>query len=59
MSELVKEQQEFLKRLAEEMMDLATAVVKDYKTNPSEMSGSITEVHIDSPILDEKQNDTE
>ena len=59
MTELTKEQQELLKQLTEEIMNLATSVVDDYKMNPSEMSGSITEVHIDSPILDEKQNDTE
>jgi len=56
MSELTKEQQELLKRLTDEMMNLATEVVDDYETNPSEMSGSTTQVHIDSPILDEDDN---
>jgi hypothetical protein len=55
MKELTKEQQELLKRLANEMMNLATSVVDDYETNPSEMSGSITEVHIDSPILEDEE----
>ena len=55
MSELTKEQQELLKRLAEEMMNLATSVVDDYEMNPSEMSGSITEVHMDSPILEDEE----
>ena len=55
MSELTKEQQELLKRLANEMMNLATSVVDDYEMNPSEMSGSITEVHIDSPILEDEE----
>ena len=58
MIELTKEQQELLKRLAAEITNLATAVVDDYETTPSEMSGSITEVHIDSPILKE-EDDTE
>ena len=56
MSELTKEQKEELKRLADEIMNLATSVVDDYEMNPSEMSGSITEVHMDSPILDEDDN---
>jgi hypothetical protein len=56
MKELTKEQQELLKRLTDEMMNLATEVVHDYEENPSEMSGSITQIHIDSPILDEEDN---
>ena len=55
MKELTKEQKEELKRLADEIMNLATSVVDDYETNPSEMSGSITEVHIDSPILEDEE----
>ena len=58
MSELTKEQQKLLKRLADEIMNLAISVVDDYEMNPSEMSGSITEVHIDSPILKD-DDDTE
>lgn len=57
MAELTKEQQELLKRLADEIMNLATSVVDDYEQNPSEMSGSITEVHIDSPILEDDDAD--
>ena len=56
MSELTKEQQELLKRLTDEIMNIATEVVDDYETNPSEMSGSVTQIHIDSPILDEDDN---
>jgi len=55
MSELTKEQQELLKRLTDEMMNLATEVVDDYEMNPSEMSGSITEVHMNSPILEDEE----
>ena len=55
MKELTKEQKEELKRLADEIMNLATLVVDDYEMNPSEMSGSITEVHIDSPILEDEE----
>ena len=38
MKELTKEQKEELKRLADEILNLSTEVVKDYETNPSEMS---------------------
>ena len=54
MKELTKEQKEELKRLADEIMNLATEVVDDYEKNPSEMSGSVTEVHMDSPILEDQ-----
>ena len=55
MKELTKEQQEELKRLADEIMNLATSVVDDYEMNPSEMSGSTTQIHIDSPILEDEE----
>jgi len=55
MSELTKEQQELLKRLTDEMMNLATEVVDDYEKNPSETSGSITQVHINSPVLNDEE----
>ena len=58
MKKSIKEQQELLQRLTDEIMNLATEVVQDYELNPSEMSGSITEVHIDSPLLKDK-DDTE
>ena len=51
MKELTREQKEELKRLADEIMNLATSVVDDYEMNPSEISGSITQVHINSPVL--------
>ena len=55
MKELTKEQKKELKRLADEIMNLATSVVDDYEMNPSETSGSITEVHMDSPILEDEE----
>ena len=54
MKKSIKEQQELLQRLTDEIMNLATEVVQDYELNPSEMSGSVTEVHIDSPLLKDK-----
>ena len=44
-----------LKRLTDEIMNLATSVVDDYEMNPSEMSGSVTQIHIDSPILEDEE----
>ena len=55
MKELTKEQKEELKRLTDEIMNLATSVVDDYEMNPSEMSGSVTQIHIDSPILEDEE----
>ena len=54
MKKSMKEQQELLQRFADEIMDLATEVVTDYETNPSEISGSSVEIHEDSPFLDER-----
>ena len=33
-------------------------VLEDYKINPSELSGSVTQIHIDSPFLDGDQDDS-
>ena len=56
--ELSKEQKEELQKLTDELADMSIGVIEDYKLNPSEMSGSITQVHIDSPILNNKKNDS-
>ena len=48
---LSKTQQEELKKLISEITDDAKKVVNDYKDNPSEMSGSITQIHEHSPYL--------
>ena len=34
-------------------MKEAKAVAKDYKDNPTDMSGSYVHIHEDSPILDD------
>ena len=54
MKKSIKEQQELLQRLADEIMNLATEVVTDYEINPSEISGSYVEIHEDSPFLNER-----
>ena len=40
-----------LQSIIAEIEQLAKEVVKDYKKTPSEMSGSITQVHESSPFL--------
>ena len=40
-----------LQSIMTEIEQLAKDVVKDYKDEPSEMSGSITQVHESSPFL--------
>ena len=42
---------EVLRSLIAEIEQLAKEVVGDYKKTPSEMSGSITQVHESSPLL--------
>ena len=51
---LNKKQKEELQKLTDEMMSLATEVVEDYKETPSEISGSVVEIHEESPFLDEE-----
>jgi len=50
---LLKYQQEELKKLISEITDEAKNVVEDYTKNPSKMSGSVTQVHVNSSILKE------
>ena len=52
MTKLTKKQSVELQRLTDEIMSLATEVVEDYKRTPSEMSGSLTQIHMNSSILD-------
>ena len=51
---LTKKQKEELQKLTEELMNLSTEVVEDYKLNPSEISGSVVEINENSPFLDEE-----
>ena len=47
-----------LEKLKKEILDEAKKVVEDYTKNPSQLSGSLTQVHEDSPALDtEKDSD--
>ena len=40
-----------IKKLVKEITEEAKKVVEDYTNSPSEMSGSMTQVHEDSPLL--------
>ena len=48
-----KEIQEIIKQITVE----AKIVVEDYAKNPSEISGSVVQIHENSPILDEDEKD--
>ena len=55
MSLLTDKQKEEIQKLADEVLKEAELVVKEYEENSTETSGSITQVHIDSPILKESE----
>ena len=48
---------EELEKLIKEMTEDAKAMVEDYVKNPSELSGSVTQIHEDSPLLKENKKD--
>ena len=50
--DLTKEQREELEKLQKEILDEAKKVVDDYVDNPSEISGSVINIHQNSPFLD-------
>ena len=45
-----------LERLKKEILEEAKKVVKDYVDNPSDISGSVVNIHQNSPFLDEDEN---
>ena len=42
-----------LERLKKEILDEAKKVVEDYVDNPTDISGSVVNIHQNSPFLDE------
>ena len=50
---LTKKQKEELQKLTDELMELSTEIVEDYKLNPSKISGSTIQVNENSPYLDD------
>ena len=51
LNKLSKKDREELDKLIEEITKEAKSVVEDYAKNPSEMSGSIHQVHENSPYV--------
>ena len=51
--DLTKEEKEELEQLKKEIMDEAKKVVDNYVDNPSDISGSVVNIHENSPFLDE------
>ena len=51
--DLTKEEKEELELLKKEIMDEAKKVVDNYVDNPSDISGSVVNIHENSPFLDE------
>ena len=54
--DLTKEQREELEKLQKEIIDEAKKVVEDYVDNPSDTSGSVVNIHQNSPFLDEDED---
>ena len=54
--DLTKEQKEELEKLQNEIIDEAKKVVDNYVDNPSEISGSVINIHQNSPFLDSDEN---
>jgi hypothetical protein len=46
-----KKQKKELQKLISKITEEAKSVVDDYTKNPSEMSGSVTQVHENSPLI--------
>ena len=56
MSLLTDKQKEELQKLADEVLKEAKLVKEDYEKNPSDISGSVVNVHENSPFLDADDN---
>ena len=46
-----------LERLKKEILEEAKKVVEDYVDNPSDISGSVVNIHQNSPYLEADEND--
>ena len=54
--DLTKEQREELEKLKNEILDEAKKVVEDYVDNPTDISGSMVNIHENSPYLDSDED---
>ena len=57
MSLLTDKQKEELQKLADEVLKEAKLVKEDYENNPSDISGSMVNIHESSPFLDSDDKD--
>ena len=53
---LTKKQKEELEKLQKEIIDEAKKVVEDYVDNPTDISGSVVNIHQNSPFLDSDED---
>lgn len=51
---LSKKQKEELQKIIDDVTEQAKLVVEDYVKNPSDMSGSLIQIHHKSPFLNEE-----
>ena len=51
---LTKKQKKEIEKLIKQITEEAKLVVEDYVKNPSNESGSLIQIHHNSPFLDEK-----
>ena len=51
------EEKEELEKLKKEILEEAKKVVENYVDNPSDISGSVVNIHQNSPFLDSDEND--
>ena len=54
--DLTKEQREEVENLQNENIDEAKKVVEEYADNPSDISGSVVNIHQNSPFLESDEN---
>jgi hypothetical protein len=57
MTDLSPEALQELEAIIKEIEEIANDVVKDYEDTPSEESGSVIEIHINSPLLEENEQE--
>ena len=55
-NKLTKKEQKELDKLIKEITEEAKHIVEDYEKSPSDISGSVVQVHEDSPYLAEKKD---
>ena len=55
MKKLTKKERDELSIILKEIIEAASNVVGDYEENPSEMSGSVTQVHENSPYVSTRE----